>query len=143
MNWVAFFSVAGVGTFETYVAIPMGFAFKLSPWTIYIAAAGGGIVGALIATFLGDKIKLLLARFRKPKPEKPTDKKGLIYRLWDKYGLVGIGLIGTGLLGAPIAISVGTAFHVNLRKLLFWVCIAIIVRCAIFTLIAFYAAKAL
>jgi membrane protein YqaA with SNARE-associated domain len=135
---VKILTVAGLATFEIYAAIPAGYAMGLSPWVILLASLTGGIVGVFVAAFLGDKIKALLFK-NKPKVEKP--KTGLIYRIWEKYGLVGLGFIGTFAVGAPVSIAVGVGFNVNLQKLLFWCCMGVIARCVIFTFIGYHGAK--
>jgi hypothetical protein len=35
-------TVAGLATFEIYVAIPTGFAMGLNPWVIFFASLAGG-----------------------------------------------------------------------------------------------------
>ncbi len=132
-------TVAGLATFEIYAAIPAGFAFGLPTWVIFLASLIGGLSGVFIATFLGDKIKQFLARYRKPKPAKP--KTGLIYTLWEKYGLIGLGFFGTMTVGAPVSIGVGVGFNVPLNKLLVWCCIGVFTRCALFTTIGHYGMK--
>ncbi len=132
-------TVAGLATFEIYAAIPAGFAFGLPAWVIFLASLIGGLSGVFIATFLGDKIKQFLAKYRKPKPEKP--KTGLIYTIWEKYGLIGLGFFGTMTVGAPVSIGVGVGFNVPLNKLLVWCCIGVFTRCALFTTIGHYGMK--
>jgi membrane protein YqaA with SNARE-associated domain len=134
-------TVAGLATFEIYAAIPTGFAFGLSPWIIFSASLVGGIVGVYIAAFLGDKIEKFVARFRKPKEEKP--KTGIIYRIWDKYGIIGLGFLGTLTVGAPISIGVGVGFNVPMKRLLGWCCLGVLVRCALFTTLGHYGMKLL
>ncbi len=124
-------TVFALATFEIYAAIPAGFAFKLSPWIIFLASLTGGLAGVYIAAFLGDWIKRITAPLRKPKPEKP--KTGVIYRIWEKYGIIGLGFLGTMTVGAPISIGVGVGFNVPLKKLLVWCCLGVFVRCALFT----------
>ncbi len=132
-------TVAGLATFEIYAAIPAGFAFELSPWTIFFASLAGGIIGVFVASFLGDKIRALIARYKKPKESKP--KTGIIYRIWDKYGVIGLGLLGTITVGAPISIAVGYSFNVSPIKLIAWCCIGVFTRCALFTALGFYGLK--
>jgi membrane protein YqaA with SNARE-associated domain len=124
-------TVAALATFEIYAAIPAGFAFKLSPWIIFLASLSGGLVGVYVAVFLGERIKRLLARFRKPREEKP--KTGIIYRIWEKYGIIGLGFLGTMTVGAPVSIGVGVGFNVPLKKMMVWCCLGVLVRCALFT----------
>lgn len=131
--------VAGLATFEIYAAIPAGFAFKLSPWVIFFASVSGGLAGAFVAAFLGEKIRAFFAKYRKPKPEKP--KTGLAYRLWDKYGIIGLGFLGTMTVGAPVSLAVGVGLNASMKKLLTWCCIGVITRCALFTLLGYYGMK--
>jgi membrane protein YqaA with SNARE-associated domain len=132
-------TVAGLATFEIYAAIPAGFVFKLSAWTIFAASVTGGLAGVFVATFLGDKIR---AFFHKKKPAKDETKKHpRLARIWDKYGVVGLGLAGTMTVGAPISIAVATGLNANLNKMLIWCCIGVVTRCAIFTLIGYYGLK--
>lgn len=132
-------TVTGLATFEIYAAIPAGFAFGLPAWIIFLASLIGGLAGVFVATFLGDKIKAFLAKYRKPKPEKP--KTGLIYTLWEKYGIIGLGFLGTMTVGAPVSIGVGVGFNVPLQKLLVWCCLGVFTRCALFTTIGYYGVK--
>ena len=132
-------TVAGLATFEIYAAIPAGLAFGLSPWVIFLASLTGGIVGVYVTIFLGDKIKTFFAKYKKPKEEKP--KTGLIYRIWNKYGVIGLGFLGTITVGAPISIAVGYSFNVSVVKLITWCCIGVVTRCAIFTTVGHYGLK--
>lgn len=130
------FTVAGLATFEVYAAIPAGFAFGLHPGTIFTASTIGGLVGVFVAAFLGDKIRAFFNRNKTPKEEKP--KTGLVYRILNKYGIIGLGFLGTMTVGAPISLAVGVGFNAPLRKLITWCCIGVLVRCAIFTSIGHY-----
>jgi membrane protein YqaA with SNARE-associated domain len=132
-------TVTGLATFEIYAAIPAGYAMGLSPWIILLASVTGGLVGVFVAAFLGDKIKALIYKNKTPKTEKP--KTGLVYRIWEKYGLIGLGLIGTFTVGAPVSIAVGVGFNANLHKLLFWCCIGVVARCIVFTYVGYHGAK--
>ena len=130
-------TVAGLATFEIYAAIPAGFAFKLSPWTIFFASVTGGIVGAIVAAFLGNNIR---AFFHKKKPTKDAAEKKhpKMLALWNKYGIVGLGFLGTMSVGAPVSLAVGIGLNANVKKLLTWCCIGVITRCIVFTLIGWY-----
>ncbi|MES2371555.1 MAG: small multi-drug export protein [Bacteroidota bacterium] len=134
-------TVAALATFEIYAAIPAGFAFGLSPWIIFFTSLAGGLIGVYVAAFLGERIKRLIARFRKPKPPKP--RTGVIYQIWDKYGVIGLGFLGTMTVGAPVSIGVGVGFNVPLKKMLLWCCLGVLVRCALFTTLGHYGMKLL
>ncbi|MEO6537004.1 MAG: hypothetical protein ABIT07_05905 [Ferruginibacter sp.] len=134
-------TVAGLATFEIYAAIPAGFAFGLSPWTIFFASLVGGIAGIFVAAFLGDRIRIFFAKYRKPKNERP--KTGLVHTIWNKYGLIGLGILGTFTVGAPISLAVGVGFNVPPSKLIPWCCIGVFARCAIFTTLGHFGMKML
>ncbi|RYF91886.1 MAG: hypothetical protein EOO03_00245 [Chitinophagaceae bacterium] len=133
------FTVAGLATFEVYAAIPAGFAFGLHPSTIFTASTLGGLVGVFVAAFLGDKIRAFFNRNKAPKEPKP--QTGLVYRIWNKYGIIGLGFLGTMTVGAPISLAVGVGFNAPLKKLVTWCCVGVLVRCAIFTSIGHYGLK--
>lgn len=132
-------TVASLATFEIYAAIPAGFAFGLSPWIIFLASITGGIVGVFVAAFLGDKIR---AFFYKAKPvTEKKDKHPMVHKIWNKYGIVGLGFFGTITVGAPISIAVGVGLNANIKKLLTWCCVGVTCRCILFTLIGYYGLK--
>ena len=133
------FTVALLASVEVYAAIPAGFAFGLHPGTIFSASALGGLAGVFIAAFLGDRIRAFFNRYKKVKEEKP--KTGMIYRIWDKYGVIGLGFLGTMTVGAPVSLAVGVGFNVPLKKLVTWCCIGVLVRCSLFTIIGHYGMK--
>ncbi len=49
----------------------------------------------------------------------------MVTRLWNKYGIIGLGFLGTLSVGAPISIAVGVGLNANLKKLLTWCCIGV------------------
>lgn len=130
-------TVVGLATFEVYAAIPAGFAFNLSPFLIFLASAIGGLIGVFVAAYLGKQIKSFFQKFKKTKKESPT-KSGLIIKIWDKYGVIGLGLLGTMTVGAPISIGVGVGFNVPVNKLVIWCCIGVVTRCALFTSLGYF-----
>lgn len=134
-------TVAGLATFEIYAAIPAGFAMGLSAWVIFFATLVGGLIGVFVAAFLGDKIEAFFSKYRKPKKEKP--KTGMVHKIWNKFGVVGLGLLGTFTVGAPISIAVGVGFNVPLRKMIAWCCLGVFARCAIFTLLGHFGKQAI
>ena len=134
-------TVAALATFEIYAAIPAGFAFGLSPTTIFIASTIGGLFGVFVASFLGEKIRIAYRKRWPAKKEKKTSPLAL--KLWGKYGIIGLGILGTWTIGAPISIAVGVGLNAEIKKLVMWCCVGVISRCLIFTYIGHHAAKAI
>ena len=129
-------TVAGLASLEIYAAIPAGFAFDLSPMTIFAASVAGGLAGVFVAAFLGDRIRAFFTRNKKKSEEKP--KTGLAYRIWNKYGIIGLGFFGTMTVGAPASLAVGISLGASTRKLITWCCVGVLTRCALFTTVGYY-----
>jgi membrane protein YqaA with SNARE-associated domain len=136
-------TVAGLATFEIYAAIPAGFVMGLNPWTIFFASMVGGLAGVFISVFLGEKIKTFFSKYRKTKENKEKKTPGFIRKIWDKFGVIGLGLIGTFTIGAPISIGIGVGFNVPLKKMMLWCCLGVLARCAIFTVLGHFGKQAL
>ena len=127
-------TIIGLATFEVYAAIPAGFAFHLSAIVIFLASTIGGLLGVFAAAYLGGLLQRMLGKYRKgKKEEKPKSK--FVLKIWDKYGVIGLGVIGTMTVGGPISMGVGVGFNVPVIKLVFWCCIGVVARCAIFTIL--------
>ena len=130
-------TVTAMAAFEIYAAIGTAHAFGLDTWVILLCTLTGGIAGVFIAAFLGERIeKFINKKFRKNAAPKP--KKGLMYKIWDKYGLYGLGIIGTFFLGAPAAIAVGVGFNADMKKLIPLCLVTVVVRCFAFTFFSDY-----
>ncbi len=132
-------TVAALATFEVYAAIPAGFAFKLNPWVIFAASTIGGLVGLALVYFLGEKISAFIKKKWPPKKEKKLSPMAM--KIWDKYGVIGLGFLGTITIGAPISMAVGVAMGADLKRLLFWCCLGVITRCLVFTFIVHHGLK--
>lgn len=130
-------TVAGLATFEIYAAIPAGFAFGLSPWAILFASLTGGVLGVFVAAFLGDKIRAFFHKNKLTK-ENSRQKHPMVLRIWNTYGIIGLGFLGTVSVGAPISIAVGVSLNADIKKLVTWCCIGVITRCIVFTLVGYY-----
>jgi uncharacterized membrane protein len=134
-------TVIGLATFEIYAAIPAGFAFNLHPIEIFSYSVLGGLIGVFVAAYLGDIIRKWVSKFRKNKVNKETKEPGFVLKIWQKYGVIGLGLLGTMSVGAPISIGIGVSFNVPTNKMVFWCSLGVILRCAIFTAIGYYGLK--
>jgi uncharacterized membrane protein len=128
-------TVIGLATFEIYAAIPAGFAFKLHPIEIFSYSVLGGLIGVFVAAYLGDIIRKWVSKLRKNKVNK---EPGFVLKIWEKYGVIGLGLLGTMSVGAPISIGIGVGFNVPTNKMVFWCSLGVLLRCAIFTAIGFF-----
>ena len=77
-------------------------------------------------------------KFRKQKANKVVNEPGFVLKIWEKYGVIGLGLLGTMSVGAPISIGIGVGFNVPTNKMVFWCSLGVLLRCAIFTAIGYF-----
>ena len=126
-------TVLGLGIIALWGAIPAGLALKLHPVATAITAAIGAIFSAMLVVLLGDHVKSYLMRHHRRKDKKIEHSR--IYRIWQLYGIIGLGLSAPLLTGAPLGTALGLALGTEPRRLLFWISIGIILWSMILTII--------
>ncbi|MBF8267013.1 MAG: small multi-drug export protein [Dehalococcoidia bacterium] len=124
MEVVKLVTVLGIGAVELWAAIPAGFALGLHPAATGITAAIGAMVGVLIVMILGNPIRTWLVR-KHSATHKDTEH-GRIYRIWNRYGVVGLGLLAPLLTGAALGTALGVTLGTRTGRLLFWMAIGIV-----------------
>lgn len=127
-----FIAVASLGVLELWVAIPTGTAFKLHPLLNCLASGSGAIIGALAVILLGSRFRNWLLGKRKGRKKE----KGRIYRIWDKYGVIGLGMLAPLLTGAPLGAAIGISLGAPSKRLFIWMCAGIIVWTVMLTCIS-------
>lgn len=128
---IKFITVLGLGIIELWVAIPAGIAIKLHPVLNGIASALGSIIGAVLVIFFGDRIRKWLLK----KKERGEKNKGRIYRIWEKYGVIGLGMLSPLITGAPLGAAIGVSLGASPRRLIIWMSIGIVLWTVILTAI--------
>ena len=129
---IKFITVASLGILELWVAIPAGTALKLHPLLNGTASALGSIIAAVLIIFFGDRLRAWLLR----KKEKDEKKKGRIYKVWEKYGVNGLGMLSPLITGAPLGAAVGIALGAPPRRLMIWMSIGIVIWAILLTTIS-------
>jgi uncharacterized membrane protein len=129
---IKFITFTGLGILELWAAIPAGTALKLPPLLNGLASALGAMIGALLVIAVGDRLRSwLLAR-----KEKKQKEKGRIYRIWDKYGVVGLGLLSPLLTGASLGAAIGISLGASPKRLFLWMSVGILVWTILLTAIS-------
>jgi membrane protein DedA with SNARE-associated domain len=126
-----------MGILGMWKAIPLGFILQASPVAIFLMSASGSLTGVLMMYFFGTQIKKLFRR--KNKPAKKPAKASRAAKLFDKYGVAGLGFFGAVLIGPNPAIILGLAIvKTQHKKLLFWVLAGCVFWSFIITLTGVY-----
>lgn len=124
--------VLGLGAIELWAAIPTGLALQLHPLITGIVAAIGAMMGALVVLMLGERIRTWLVR--RHNGESEWGRHGRIYRIWHRYGVIGLGLLAPLLTGAPLGVAIGLTLGAPTGRLLLWTSLGIAFWSAILTL---------
>lgn len=118
---------------ELWAAIPTGLALGLHPLLTGITVAGGAILGTFAVVFIGERIRNWLVRRHAGKEGKK--QPGLIHRIWQRYGTIGLGLLAPLLTGAPLGAALGLALGAPTGRLMIWMSLGIILWTTILTVI--------
>jgi hypothetical protein len=126
-----FLSVFLLAVIELWAAIPAGLAMGLNPVLIGICTASGAIICTFFVIWIGDRLrKWMLSRHSNKKdPQKP----GLVQRIWQRYGIIGLGLLAPFLSGAPLGAAIGIALGARKVPLMIWMSLGIILWTALLT----------
>ncbi len=127
--------VFGAGILELWAAIPLGLAINLNPVVIGTASALGAIFAAFLVSTLGDNIRERVIKWRYGENKDLKDSR--YYRIWNKYGIVGLGFLSPLLFGAPIGAALGIALGAEKKPLLIWMSIGIVIWSAALTAAGF------
>ncbi len=134
-----FLSVAGLAVVELWAAIPAGIALGFHPLLTGLASAMGAMIGAALAILLGDKLRNRLLR----KNNKKEKKNGKLNKIWDKYGVVGLGLLSPLLTGALLGATTGVSFGAEPKRLMLWLSIGIVLWTALLTTLGSFGVEGL
>jgi uncharacterized membrane protein len=115
-------SVFGTSMLELVAAIPLGFILKLSPVETALLSAAGAIAIAAIVIYLGGSLRAWLLK----RIEKKGSRKGRMQRIWEKYGVIGLGFLSPLLTGAPLGAAIGISLGAPTGKLMFWMSFGIL-----------------
>lgn len=140
-------AVVGLGCVDVGYGIPLGFAFGLDMVTIAVAAAIGSILSAAVTLFVGRRVgewmgrhnlraRLMarLGRRRIGERAGPAERHPRAYRVWQRFGVAGLGIAAPVLVGSVPGVIVGMAFGARRLPLLAWTAVGVAITSAVITL---------
>jgi len=139
MEMVKLFSLFGLAAIELWIAVPTGFAMKIHPVITGIVSAAGALAGVVLVILLGERFRHWLAGRNSKDDESINNKstrRATIERIWERYGIVGLGLLAPLLTGAPLGAVLGIALGAPAGRLIAWMSVGIIIWSAILTTVA-------
>ncbi len=124
-------TVFGLGAVELWAAIPAGLAVGLHPIATGVVSALGAITGGMVVALLGDRARVWLMARRGATREGAGHET--IRRIWDHFGVAGLGLLAPLLVGAPLGTGLGLVLGAPVRRLLLWLSVGIVLWSAVLT----------
>lgn len=116
--------VAGIfalAWFAFWPAIPAGLALGLPHWVVILTTTISYISGVVVVAFVGGRIQAwAMWRLGNRGLMKPGSR---LSRIWERYGLFGLGLIAPITLGAQVGAALGLTLKAEPRRLCFWMSI--------------------
>lgn len=123
----AILSTFGLAFFYFIAAIPAGVALNLSPLVAALTAWASYSAGVALVILIGAPLRnWLMKRFNISTERDPTK---LIWRIWDRYGLIGLSLLAPVTVGAQIGALLGLSMGVRPRSLLVGLSLGVVVWC--------------
>ena len=122
-----------LGVAELWAAAPAGALMRLQPLLVCLAAALGAVSGGTVVILLGERVKSWLERRRKR--EKLEERRGLLYRIWQRYGVIGWGLLSPLLVGSPLGAAFGLILGAPPRRLLPWLAAGSVLWSVVFSIL--------
>ncbi len=123
----AIISTFSLAFFYFIAAIPAGAALQLPIWIAALTAGISYTAGVVVVVLIGAPLReRLTKRFN---ISTTHDSKKLIWRVWDRYGLIGLSLLAPVTLGAQIGALVGLSLGVKPRSLIIGMALGVAVWC--------------
>ena len=124
-------TVFGLGAVELWAAFPVGLAFGLSPAVVGTVTAAGALAAVLVIVYPGGRLRSwVVRRYSRPARSKSMDRAT---RLWERYGVVGVGLIAPLLVGVPVAAALGVALGAPQQRLATFLALVVLAWCVVLT----------
>ena len=123
----AIISIFGLAFLYFIAAIPAGVALQLPIWVAALTAGVSYAVGVVVVVLIGAPLReRLTKRFNISTTHDPNK---LIWRVWDRYGLIGLSLLAPVTLGAQIGALIGLSLGVKPRSLVIGMALGVVPWC--------------
>jgi hypothetical protein len=114
-------SVFGLAFINLWSAVLLGLALSIPAPIVVITTSISYTLGVVVVLLLGQPIRdRIMARFG---GKLNQNREGLIWRVWDRFGVIGLGLLAPITVGAQIGTILGLSLNAPPRRLLLWMAI--------------------
>lgn len=129
----------GLGLLYFIAAIPAGIAAGAPVWVAGLAAGLGYLAGAAVVLLAGAPLREWLVR--KLKIPVQRDPSKLVWRMWERGGLLGLCLIAPVTIGPQATAVIALAVGEKPRRILVAVSLGVLPWCVIFAVLTAFGFK--
>lgn len=139
MSWSGLATACGLGVLYFIAAIPAGVAAGADAWSAGAAAGLGYVVGGAVVLLAGAPLRgWLVARLKIPVRRDPSK---LVWRMWDRGGLLGLCLVAPVTIGPQATAVIALAVGEKPRRILAAVALGVLPWCVIFAVLTAFGFK--
>jgi len=120
-----------LGVLGIWKSVPVGFILNMHPILVCTMTILGASMGVLLIYLIGSKLKRRILSLR----GKSNKKQQKINKIFDRYGVPGLGMLATLVVGPALTMALGLTIVKNGKNLLLWTNIGIVVWSVLLTLI--------
>lgn len=126
-------STFALAFFSFWSAIPLGLALGLSPLAVIVTTTLSYASGAALVAFVGGRFRDWAAR--RLGQRGIANPEGRMMRVWQRWGIWGLGLAAPMTLGAQLGAALGLALNAPPRRLFAALALGALVWSAILTVL--------
>ena len=129
----------GLGFLYFIAAVPAGVAAGAPAWVACLAAGLGYLAGAAVVLLAGAPLREWLVRKLKIPVERDPSK--LVWRMWERGGLLGLCLIAPVTIGPQVTTVIALAVGEKPRRILVAVAFGVLPWCVIVAVLTSFGFK--
>jgi Ca2+/H+ antiporter, TMEM165/GDT1 family len=139
MSFSGLITAFGLGFLYFIAAIPAGVAAGAPAWIAGLAAGLGYVAGAAVVLLAGAPLREWLVRKLKIPVERDPSK--LVWRMWERGGLLGLCLVAPVTIGPQATAVIALAVGEKPRRILVAVALGVLPWCVIFAVLTAFGFK--
>ena len=139
MSFSGLITAFGLGFVYFIAAVPAGVAAGASGWLAGLAAGLGYVAGAAVVLMAGVPLREWLVRKLRVPVERDPSK--LVWRMWERGGLLGLCLIAPVTIGPQATAVIALAVGEKPRRILVAVAFGVLPWCVIFAVLTAFGLK--
>lgn len=109
-----------LGILELWIAIPAGISLKMPVVAAALVSGAGALTSGVIVFAVGAPLRNWLLRIG---AKKTSGRDSLIQKIWNEFGIAGLGLIAPFFTGVHLGTAIALALGCTWRKTLLWMSI--------------------